>query len=142
MNADRAMIAGAIASQPHRSNRSLAVAFGVNHATVGKVRRSLAPERDDRESRDPAEQLREGLTARRREGFGFEDAWRDARAAIEWPVKVEADAWKYALTATRDEWRACYESLPPSALAAQVTSLGEAREWNEHRPVERVAVLG
>jgi hypothetical protein len=34
-----------------------------------------------------------------------------------------------------------YESQPPTTLGAQVTTLGEI-EWGEHRPVERVAVLG
>jgi len=41
----------------------------------------------------------------------------------------------------KDEWQAAYESQPKGSFALSVTTLGQMREWNEHRPVDRVALL-
>lgn len=91
----------------------------------------------------PSEQLREGLAKRRREGARFGHAWRDPWAEIEWPEpKYDAAEWRYALRETKGEWQRAFESQPPGALAAQVTTLRQMREWSEHAPVERIAVLG
>ncbi len=117
------------------------MALGLSHSTVGKVRRELAPERGEPDPRDPAEQMREGLAARRSEGLRFDAAWQLAWEAIAWPIKVDADNWRAALRATEAEWRACYESRPRTAVAAQVVTLGEMREMDGHAPVERDAVL-
>ena len=80
----------------------------------------------------PAEQLREGLARRRREGAVFGRAWSDTFSEIDWPGPKHVGK----------DWRAAYEAQPPGALAAQVEQLRELREWGEHRPVERVAALG
>jgi len=102
---DRAVIAAAIGAEPERSNRSLAVALGVSHAVVGKVRRGLeANGRRVEHNVSPPEQLLVALLERRRQGESFDDAWDGAFAAIRWAGrKYDSLEWKYALRETKDE---------------------------------------
>lgn len=74
----------------------------------------------------PTEQVRVELQAARARGESFEDASEPTlRQKTHWPHDTAIRrAWREALAATRDEWRAAYYGWPTRA-AAVLASLAE-----------------
>jgi hypothetical protein len=81
--------------------------------------------------------LRDQLVARRREGVGFEVAWRPAVVAALRGVgsAKERDAWETALTATADVWKSAYLGTPAPDRLRAARAIAEDRGL----PVDTVA---
>lgn len=64
------------------------------------------------------------LATARRQGGGFEDAWRDAvEVALRGLPALERSAWRRALVETEGSWRAAWERSPGARSEAAVAKL-------------------
>ena len=98
----------------------------------------------------PPALLRERLTAARRSGVDFDDAWPKALAAAVNTAQWEREEWQDILTCTVETWRAAWErrdaSCAEGALLALVmpggTPLPEAacEQCGEEIPADRSGV--
>lgn len=77
----------------------------------------------------PPGDLRFGLAAARERGLDFDQAWAEAWRTVRWPRGGGSDdpssatAWRKALRATREEWRAAYEGRESRGGAAAAALL-------------------